>query len=492
MLADPTTVQQFFFLQAIRHQIYQSGNLYDGVRDADFNDAIPVTWSHFTGTETQLANPLSVTAGVIDSTTTGRDRVLAYSGAQWWSRNSTDTRIIDSVSAGTGSIINSVPTAEWNDVVNASQVNRPDGWDTDEDGMPDSWELAHDLAPLIADNNGDFDSDGYTNLEEYLNEIAEWPAPRAIVFNAATNDRYAQITNWDIQWQPSRFDTAVINQGTVTVDAVGQHAGNLLLATNPGDNATLDITAGWIKVEDAPYGLSDGITVIGDTPTSTAEINLSGGKLTTKSLLKGDGGKFNFTGGTLSADMVGFDLVNNGGTIAPGDSPGVTQVMGDLSINSGSLQIELGGAGPGEFDEILIDGEANLGGSLDVSLLNDFQPNVGQFFQIVTTTGGIFYEFDAVHLPTLLGGKALRLVYGETLVGLEVVTGLPGDFDFDGDVDGRDFLLWQRNPSVGDLSDWQANYGAPLTANSLAVPEPATAYLCCGLGLFAFNNRRRK
>src|SRR5262245_39274161 len=41
---------------------------------------------------------------------------------------------------------------------------------------------------------------------------------------------------------------------------------------------------------------------------------------------------------------------------------------------------------------------------------------------------------------------------------------LLGDFDGDGDVDGRDFLVWQRggspNPlSAGDLAQWQANYG---------------------------------
>jgi hypothetical protein len=50
----------------------------------------------------------------------------------------------------------------------------------------------------------------------------------------------------------------------------------------------------------------------------------------------------------------------------------------------------------------------------------------------------------------------------------------PGDFDADGDVDGRDFLTWQRNPDVGALADWQANYGVgTLAANSTAVPEPA-------------------
>lgn len=51
----------------------------------------------------------------------------------------------------------------------------------------------------------------------------------------------------------------------------------------------------------------------------------------------------------------------------------------------------------------------------------------------------------------------------------------PGDFDCDDDVDGDDFLLWQRNPSVGDLSDWEDNYGgSPLVGAVAAVPEPAT------------------
>jgi MYXO-CTERM domain-containing protein len=36
---------------------------------------------------------------------------------------------------------------------------------------------------------------------------------------------------------------------------------------------------------------------------------------------------------------------------------------------------------------------------------------------------------------------------------------LAGDFDADSDVDGRDFMAWQRNPAVGNLADWQANYG---------------------------------
>jgi hypothetical protein len=42
--------------------------------------------------------------------------------------------------------------------------------DSDNDGMPDDWELAHHLNPGdSSDANGDRDGDGYTNIEEYIN-----------------------------------------------------------------------------------------------------------------------------------------------------------------------------------------------------------------------------------------------------------------------------------------------------------------------------------
>ena len=48
------------------------------------------------------------------------------------------------------------------------------------------------------------------------------------------------------------------------------------------------------------------------------------------------------------------------------------------------------------------------------------------------------------------------------------------DFDQDGDVDGGDFLVWQRDLSVGSLASWQDNYGGVPLAATAAVPEPAT------------------
>ena len=75
---------------------------------------------------------------------------------------------------------------------------------------------------------------------------------------------------------------------------------------------------------------------------------------------------------------------------------------------------------------------------------------------------------------------------------------IAGDFDLDGDVDGADFLEWQRNNStVAGLADWQSNYGdfSSATASSATVPEPsAMVLIACGsmAGLSEVLWRRRR
>src|SRR5205823_2863442 len=43
--------------------------------------------------------------------------------------------------------------------------------DSDHDGMPDAWEVAHGLNPNVDDSALDQDGDGYTNIEEYINGL---------------------------------------------------------------------------------------------------------------------------------------------------------------------------------------------------------------------------------------------------------------------------------------------------------------------------------
>jgi hypothetical protein len=74
--------------------------------------------------------------------------------------------------------------------------------------------------------------------------------------------------------------------------------------------------------------------------------------------------------------------------------------------------------------------------------------------------------------------------------------GQPGDFDGDGDVDGRDFLVWQRGDSpnslsAGDLSDWQSNYGVGALAAFSAIPEPGSLCLMA-VGFAGLLMRKRR
>jgi hypothetical protein len=73
----------------------------------------------------------------------------------------------------------------------------------------------------------------------------------------------------------------------------------------------------------------------------------------------------------------------------------------------------------------------------------------------------------------------------------------PGDFDQDGDVDGRDFLRWQRkqspnNGSAQDLQDWQTNYGynGSLVAAQV-VPEPGAIAMLAGMACVSSLSRKR-
>jgi prepilin-type N-terminal cleavage/methylation domain-containing protein len=82
----------------------------------------------------------------------------------------------------------------------------------------------------------------------------------------------------------------------------------------------------------------------------------------------------------------------------------------------------------------------------------------------------------------------------------EAAPELMADFDDDGDVDGFDFLKWQRGESpdplsADDLDEWQTNFGnvaSAVTAASTGVPEPTSlAMLLLGLAILVQTQRQR-
>jgi pectate lyase len=110
--------------------------------------------------------PIPVPPVKTDKATTAYKRILADCGATLPKRDAVDIRIINSVKNRTGKIINDEEeVGGWPKLKSAKPPK-----DSDRDGMPDNWEKRYGLNPSNpADRNNDPDKDGYTNLEEYLN-----------------------------------------------------------------------------------------------------------------------------------------------------------------------------------------------------------------------------------------------------------------------------------------------------------------------------------
>lgn len=112
--------------------------------------------------DTALATP-SVTT---DPAEVAYASILEQGGATRPVRDAVDERIVGLIRSRAGRIIDSQDdVGGWPPLLAADPPR-----DTDADGMPDAWERQHGLDAMDGeDHAGDLDSDGYTNLEEYIN-----------------------------------------------------------------------------------------------------------------------------------------------------------------------------------------------------------------------------------------------------------------------------------------------------------------------------------
>ncbi len=108
---------------------------------------------------------------------------------------------------------------------------------------------------------------------------------------------------------------------------------------------------------------------------------------------------------------------------------------------SSSLNIDLGGTGTGDFDALKVLSNSQLDGTLNVALASG---------------------------SSLAGGQQFKFL----------------------NVDGTDFLVWQRNPNVGELSVWQNNYRATaLAASATPVPEPTAQVMLISARVFMYGRK---
>ena len=172
-----------------------------------------------------------------------------------------------------------------------------------------------------------------------------------------------------------------------------------------------------------------------------------------------------------AAEVVGGVTLRSGASLTADDSS-VASLVQDAGA---TIQVELRSAI--DFDDLTVLGNASLDGRLVVTLGSGFAPTLGSQFQIMVASAvSSPFQIEEFSAAPLASGLTWDVLYGSNSVTLSVGAAVAGDFDFDGDVDGGDFLKWQRGESPngltpGDLADWKANYGSA-TINSASVPEP--------------------
>lgn len=269
------------------------------------------------------------------------------------------------------------------------------------------------------------------------------------------------------------------------------------LTVGGGGGGTLAVTSGGF------VAVGGGITIgsggsIGMSDGGSLEINAG-------QSIANAGNLTLFSGSQLRADVMnsGLLLLENASTtrdvilLANSQMRAENSTVGSLSQQpSADLEFRLGSLS--NFDNFGVTGAASLNGDIVVTLLGGFAPSLGDQFQVLAAssiTGTPTFDFSAAPLAN---GLAWAIAHAPTSLTLQVIsTGVTGDFNLTGLVDGADFLLWQRggspNPlSSGDLAIWKSNFGAgaSATATTTAVPEPH-AWLLSGVASLALWRRHR-
>ncbi len=168
-------------------------------------------------------------------------------------------------------------------------------------------------------------------------------------------------------------------------------AGGATFDTGTGTTLTfdgaIDGVGGLVKAGDGTLVLAGLNTYTGDTTVSTGTLRVNG---SVTSAMTVD------SGATLGGSGAITGNVNVAGTLAPGNSPGLLTVNGDLTLNPGSVtRMEIDGTARGsEYDALDVSGTAALDGTLD--LVFGYVPVDGDRYRLINA-GSFVRNGDAAN-----------------------------------------------------------------------------------------------
>jgi hypothetical protein len=200
----------------------------------------------------------------------------------------------------------------------------------------------------------------------------------------------------------------ILGQGVFsgTINNVGT-----FLKTNNGGIAEVDPAFNNTGTLEVDTGTIDFTQTVNQTGGTT---NLAGGNLIVTTL--------NIQRGVLTGSGLITGNVQNGGTVEVGGAgaAGVLTIDGNYTQTAtGVLNIELGDLTQGEYDQLQVTGRAMLGGTLNVTLLADFNASSGDSAQVLTF-GSRTGDFAAYNLADPGNNLVLSPVYDDVSLTLVV------------------------------------------------------------------------
>jgi hypothetical protein len=185
----------------------------------------------------------------------------------------------------------------------------------------------------------------------------------------------------------------------------------------------------------------------GTVEVDSGTLTFAGGYTHTAGRILVNGGTFNSStpiiiqAGSIEGNGTIAANVQDNGTISPGLSAGRLTFNGSLTLlNAAQAEFEIGGLQQGiGYDFIGVTGAATLGGTLQVTLANNFTPALGNSFDLLDW-GSLSGHFSSVKLPTLSAGLAWNTTRLYTTGTVSVVDSnhVPGDFNRDHLVNAAD------------------------------------------------------
>ena len=189
---------------------------------------------------------------------------------------------------------------------------------------------------------------------------------------------------------------------------------DLQIGVLSGTTATLSISDSGSTVDNSGHG-----TFVGGSGTGIIDFGVDG-PLITDFVDVRQGGSI-VGSGNLQGDLF-LD-----GTLAPGNSPGILDIDGDLIMNNQAFTaIEIGGLTPGtQFDVIDVRDDLTLDGILSVSFINGFVPVTGDSFEFLLFGGILSGQFDSVQISGLPAGVNLDVDVGPNGISIVVPAAAP-------------------------------------------------------------------